>query len=103
MSELKPCPFCRSADVRIIEKRNSSVPCAYGFCFSCDARGSSVGNFNRDETLRIAAECWNTRAAHPAVEVLDELVNWLGASPFDKIQIANVEKKIAALRAERGV
>lgn len=59
---------------------------------------------------------WNTRAPHPAVEVLDELTQWLNErqSAFDRKiytacditevhALALVEYKMRLLRKERGV
>jgi len=89
MSELKPCPFCGGTKLK---SGGNNYDCGIR-CQTCEASGpNQYGNYE-----------WNTRAAHTAVEVLDLLVDWLKASPFDKIQIANVVKKIAALRAEKGV
>ena len=54
MDELKPCPFCGSPNVRIIEVTD----CGYfGTCDGCDVVADPV------ELQTIAIENWNTRPA----------------------------------------
>lgn len=58
MSILKPCPFCGSEDVKIIEHIFKGVKNTYGAkCFSCKAQSDQ---FFEDGINAI--EAWNRRA-----------------------------------------
>ena len=62
MIELKPCPFCGSSNIEIVEW----IPSTYSVqCLNCEARTS------REYSKTLSIERWNTR--HES----DELPEWL--------------------------
>ena len=60
MSEIKPCPFCGSKNVRLIKREEA--PEAFVVCENCDITS---------ETNEHAVKLWNTR--HGEKAVLDEV------------------------------
>jgi Lar family restriction alleviation protein len=70
--QLKPCPFCGSADVSIIDTSDWDGNASTVACGKCAAGVREIGRSNS----RIKAiTAWNTRAAPaPVVEVTDKMV-----------------------------
>ncbi len=67
MSELKPCPFCRSADV-VIQKDVHGNLLWWAVCLQCD---TSSGAF---DSVDKAIAAWNTRAESPELAATRRLV-----------------------------
>lgn len=64
--ELKPCPFCGGADIRMSYLEGAK----YEFmCISCPSRWTAFA-----ESKVHAKDCWNTRAAPAPVTASDEMV-----------------------------
>lgn len=62
MSELKPCPFCGSADVRITRSLLLRDPPIHLYGIACRHCDATVGmNFISEEA---AKEAWNRRASN---------------------------------------
>jgi len=66
--ELKPCPFCGSINVSwTYDRHQGHGDCGYSgarfSCGNCVATGLSDYGLPSTETMRRAAEAWNTRVA----------------------------------------
>ena len=72
MIELKPCPFCGSSNIEIVEW----IPSSYSVqCLNCEARTS------REYSKTLSIERWNTR--HESDELPEWFVNKLNKSIID--------------------
>lgn len=85
MSELKPCPFCGSADIKIIGRFER-----YAVCMNCDVAGPQ-----RPADEEVTGE-WNTRPGEKAAAAaaLREAA--------DKLDIGSPESGVEAGMADTG-
>ena len=56
MAELKPCPFCLSKNVEVIDKGPTKGYAV--LCFSCESEGPEAGSHQQ------ASDAWNMRHEH---------------------------------------
>lgn len=57
MQELKPCPFCGSADVHITDAWPH-----YAYCLGCGIKMQTCYSDFGDDGIKEVAEAWNRRA-----------------------------------------
>lgn len=101
MSELlKPCPFCGQINEKVVDA--TRIFGVFNLIHSCRVVGFvELSHPSPDGVV----ELWNTRAAHPAVEVLDGLAEWLleGEPVPSYFGKTDALKKLRELRAAKGV
>lgn len=74
--KLKPCPFCGSEDISVIDwSTDDENPSYCGWCSLCNTEGPI--NESKDE----AAEAWNKRKI-PNVQYAEVLVEWMKDPEF---------------------
>ena len=60
-TDLKPCPFCGNAEVKLITGEPLKHAWAQVICGLCETSGPMTGPY-MDEIKRRAVEVWNRRA-----------------------------------------